>query len=373
MRKKIYLYLIVLCCIFIFPIVVRAEEYNYQFVDYHFIMQDDVGNNIEGLHFKLYDDSKLFQFDSKYDEEDNYYYFDFYTDDKDISTSIPQEIRNFSGIDDNIPNGCDIFASNFDDIVGNYPSFSVGTKDCNYSNYYNYYTSSTYSVNRIIPLVLEEESKNIKKIVFGYLHYNIDFYNRYYKFILVNNESYKNKCEIEENIFQGQWFMDWYKYYWNDIRCRFFYNIGWMYRTDEILSSDYESESQLSYYNNEKLNNPDSQRVDGSLSFMRSAVYDYSDELWEQLNNGPIASSEMNYDNSSVLLDGTFDLNKASIIRLNNNSITNDDNDNSNNKSDNIISNLSNPKTWNSGIIILIISMIVIIGSSYVLIKIKNN
>ena len=357
MRKKIYLYLIILCCIFIFPTVVRADEYNYQYVDYHFVIQDDSGKNIEGLHFKLYDESKLFQFESKYNEEDNYYYFDVYTDDKDISASIPQEMRVFGNEYERISNSCDAFSSNFDDIVENYPSFSVGTKNCYYNN--TYYSSYTYSVNRIIPLVLEEESKNIKKIVFGYLHYNIDFQNRYYKFILVNNESYKNKCEIEEDSFFQ---------YWNDNRCRFFYNIGWggLYG---ILYIGY-SNSDYSYHN-EDLNNPDNQKIDSSLSFIRNTVYDYSDELWEQLNNGPIASSEIHYDNSSVLLDGTLDLNKASIIRLNNNSITNDDNDNSNNKSDNIINNITNPKTWNSGIIVLIISMIMVIGSGMFIIKKK--
>ena len=299
MQKNIYLYLVVLCCMFIFPTVVKAEEYNYQYIDYHFIMQDDAGKNIKGLHFKLYDESKLFQFESKYNEEDNYYYFDIYTDDKDISASIPQEIRNFNGVDNSIPNSCDIFASNFDDIVENYPSFSVGTKNCDYYSYYDDYLSSTYSVNKIIPLVLEEESKNIKKIIFGYIHYNIDFEDRYYKFILVNNESYKNKCEIEENVYQS-WYSDRYSYYWNDIRCRFFYDIGDWYATNKVISSYWSNSRLLSY--NEELNNSDSQRVDGSLSFMRNTFYDYSDELWEQLNSGPIASSEI--DNTDNDLDG---------------------------------------------------------------------
>jgi len=293
MQKNIYLYLVVLCCMFIFPTVVKASEYNYQYVDYHFIMQDDAGKNIKGLHFKLYDESKLFQFESKYNEEDNYYYFDVYTEDKDISSSIPQEIKEFSGVDNSIPNSCDTFASNFDNIVKKYPSFSVGTKDCYYNSSFDYYGSSTYSVNRIIPLVLEEESRNIKKIVFGYIHYNIDFSDRYYKFILVNSESYKNKCEIEEKKSPDS---DYYYYYWNDIRCRFFYNIGWEYEKNVFLSTAYRN-SLLSYYN-EKLNNSDYQRIDGSFSFMRNAMYDYSDELWEELNSGPIASSEMQYDNS---------------------------------------------------------------------------
>ena len=312
MKKKFYLFLlVVLCCIFTFPTVVKADEYNYQYVDYHFTMQDEAGENIEGLHFKLYDESKLFQFESKYNEEDNYYYFDVYTDDKDISASIPQGIKEFSGAYDSIPNSCDTFASNFDNIVGNYPSFSVGTKHCYYNSSFDYYGSSTYSVNRIIPLVLEEESRNIKKIVFGYIHYNIDFGNRYYKFILVNSESYKNKCEIEEQFSQS-WYGDSYSYYWNDIRCRFFYNIGWEYKRD--LSLSVLAYSDLSFFN-EELNNPDYQRIDGSLSFMRNAMYDYSDELWEELNSGPIASSEIQYDNS----DNDLSSPKTIIFNTNNN------------------------------------------------------
>lgn len=38
--------------------------------------------------------------------------------------------------------------------------------------------------------------------------------------------------------------------------------------------------------------------ISSNISFMRNAIYDYSDELWEELNSGPIASSEMQYDNT---------------------------------------------------------------------------
>ena len=359
MQKKSYLYFVVVLCMLTFPTVVKAAEYSYQYVDYHFIMQDDAGKNIEGLHFKLYDESKLFQFESEYNEEEDYYYFDVYTDDIDISASIPQEIREFSG--PNRPNSCDIFASNFDAIVERYPDFSVGTKEC-----HDYrYDLSTYSVNKIIPLVLEEESRNVKKIVFGYLHFNISFLlnSRYYKFILVNNESYKNTCKIQENHIQG------YHYYWNDIRCRFFYDIVGS-KNDTGLYIFSKNDSILSDLN-EKLNNPDNHR-DGSFSFMRNTVYDYTDELWEQLNNGPIASSEMNYDDSSVVLgsDGIMDLIKPSIIKFNQKD--NDTGDNSNNEDDNI-NNIVNPKTWNNGIIILVISVLIVIGSSLIIINRKNS
>ena len=353
--------MVLLFCIFTFPTVVKASEYSYQYVDYHFVMQDGDGKNIEGLHFKLYDESKLFQFESEYNAEDDYYYFDVYTEDKDISASIPQEIRAFSGADWNrsTQDCCDIFVSNFEDVVERNPSFSIGTKSCYYDTD-GYYGYSTYSVNRIIPLVLEEKSRNIKKIVFGYVHYNIDFGTRYYKFILVNNESYKNKCQIEENASKYS-----YSYYWNDIRCRFFYDIGWSFETNLYLSNGYYN--VLSLYN-EKLNNPNSQRVDGSLSFMRNTVYEYSDELWEQLNNGPIASSEISYDDSIVILNstGSGDLSTPSVIQFNKAKDTKDE-------EKNIVDVITNPKTWNNGVIILVISMMIIIGSGFVLIKRKSN
>ena len=45
-----------------------------------------------------------------------------------------------------------------------------------------------------------------------------------------------------------------------------------------------------------------------NTKFIRNSSLDYSDELWEELNNGPIASSEMQYDNSDT------DLSKPKII-----------------------------------------------------------
>ena len=262
-----------------------------------------------------------------------------------------------------MPNSCDVLKSNFDDIVGRYPSFSVGTKECLYDTYYNMY-ESTYSVNKIVPLVLEEESKNIKKIIFGYLHYNIYYANqasRYYKFILVNNESYKTKCEIEEQIQENWWSIDYYLYYLNDNRCHFFY----------VLDSTVIYFTPLPNYN-EMLNNPNNQRVDGSLSFMRNAVYEYNDELWEELNNGPIASSEMSFDNSSVVIDSSdsgANISTPSIIRLKNK--TNDSTNN--NEDNNIINVITNPQTGIKGLLVLIISLITVIGTSLIIITKKNN
>ena len=160
-----------------------------------------------------------------------------------------------------------------------------------------------------------------------------------------------------------------HNYYWNDIRCRFFYNI-YEYYTDKYINELYYYHSMLSYYN-EELNNSDNQRVDGSLSFMRNAVYEYNDELWEELNNGPIASSEMSFDNSSVVIDSSDsvanNLNTPSIIQLNNK--TNDSTNN--NEDNNIINVITNPQTGIKGLLVLIISLITVIGTSLIVITKK--
>ncbi len=110
------------------------------------------------------------------------------------------------------------------------------------------------------------------------------------------------------------------------------------------------------------------------IEFTRNAVYDYTDELWEELNNRSIASSEMNFDNSSVIIgtSGVIDLSKPSVIQFNmkNNTINSEEDENDNNES--VIEKITNPKTWNNGVVILVISMIVIIGSSMLIIKKRN-
>ena len=85
-----------------------------------------------------------------------------------------------------------------------------------------------------------------------------------------------------------------------------------------------------------------------NVEFMRKAVYDYSDELWEELNNGPIASSEMNLNNSSVVMNGNglIDLSSPSILKFNNvNSNTTNQNGNNDEGNKSIIDVVTNPKT----------------------------
>ena len=101
---------------------------------------------------------------------------------------------------------------------------------------------------------------------------------------------------------------------------------------------------------------------------MKNVVFNYSNELWEELNNEPIASSEMSLDDSSVVIggNGENDLTRPSVIRFSKKSNTDQD---TNQKEETIVDVITNPKTWNNGVIILVISMIIIIGSGVVLIR----
>ena len=346
MRNKICLYFVVLFCIFIFPTVVKAEEYSYQYVDYRFKVEDVNGDSVEGLDFQLYDESGFFYFESKYNEEDKYYYFDVFNDNQDISSVFPSELINFNMPKSGNEDRCSYYTGVFSNIVNSIPKYSVSSNYCSFRmNGFSHYYYFNYSSNSITPMILEEKNLNIKKIVFGQLHYHYgDDSGLVFKFFIVNNDFLSNNCHK---------FNDYYRYWEDEIKCDFYYN-GHDY--------NYDIETNSKIY---------TRWLDDNILFMRNAVYDYSDELWEQLNSEPIASSEMTFDDSSVInINNNNYLSKPSIIQLSKkNVISNDNKNEDSNNNTNIVNIITNPKTWNNGIVVLVISMIVVIGSSYLFIR----
>ena len=336
MKKNIILLVLmfVLCVGLFMPCSVFAREdriYNNIGINYRFSVQDENGNDVKDLKFRLYDKTGSLSFESEYDEDKNEYVFNeneffykhvdsfFYERLSPIVSENEADFRDYVNYGDILSNIVD--EQSFRTFLENYNLsgkcvLGGGIKD--YFNYYDY-----------VPLILEDNIGN-KKILLASLN----------NFFLKYNHS------------EGYYYVGVYLY--NNLLL-----------SDDVLDL---IAGVYGYYSYEE-----------NVEFMRSAVYDYSDELWEQLNNGPIASSEMNYDDSSVVLDGqNLDLTKASILRFNkkDNVIKDDDsksNDIDSNKSDNIINKITNPKTWNNGVVILVISMIIIIGSSFILIKRKNN
>ena len=335
MKKNIIMLVLmfVLCVGFLIPSSVFAREnriFNNIGIDYRFSVQDENGNDVKDLKFRLYDKTGSLSFESEYDEDKNEYVFnenEFFYKHVDnfhyerlspIVWEYEADFRDYVNYGDILSNIVD--EQSFRTFLENYNlsgKYELGGGVTDYFNYYDY-----------VPLILEDNIGN-KKILLASLN---NFFLKY-----DHSECY--------------------------------YYVG-VYLYNNLLLSDDVLDliaGVYGYYSYEE-----------NVEFMRSAVYDYSDELWEQLNNGPIASSEMNYDNSSVVMDsnGIADLNKASVIRFNKKDNIVKDNNNSNdtdsNKTDNIINKITNPKTWNNGILLLIISMIVVVGGGFVLIRKRN-
>ena len=257
MKKKcLFIILLVVCIGFLIPTMVYATNgISKQFVDYKFFVKDENGKIVEGLHFTLHDKDNNFNYTSQYNSEEEYYYFQFESD-EDISLVFPNELININyeyNYSYSNNTNSDFIRNDFNNKVRATNKFIVG--ETSFARWNKAFLTSYAS----IPMILEESSINYKKIIFGSLHLSIlgSYSSSYfeYQFSLSNNNINNNiVCEKIEDLWCD---------YWNDERCNYLINIS-----------------------------------ESSKSFMRNAMYDYSDELWEELNSGPIASSEMQYDNS---------------------------------------------------------------------------
>ena len=261
-KKSLIILLFIMCIGYFMPTEVFARDYNVWnnvHIDYRF-KTDEMDKNEK---FKLYDSSSSLYFESSYDFESNLYYFN--ENEEGFDTDI-------SGFEDSLWHGRNEFGENeFRQYVGNFSKLSMIEDDVAMEQFINENKYHGHCENRwgryhcnyytYIPMILEEISSNananpIKKIVFAsinvtsliyYMHY--DYTEYYVRLFLVNNVANINS----DGVGLGDSFSD-------------------------------------------------------NVEFIRNAMYDYSDELWEELNSGSIASSEMQYDNSD------YDLSSPKLI-----------------------------------------------------------
>jgi len=280
MKKKFLLILLFLCISVFMPRKVFAitnNIYNNRFIDYRFSIKDNQGNSIEGLHFKLYDQQHQFSFESNYNSEEKYYYFKFNSD-NDISTLFPNNLRSFYVEGYSWPvTKCNIIQNDFKDIV-DIVDYSLGSAYCwDRSEYWGGNAQEFFfSASKAVPLIIEGVDIDYKKIVFGTVHYSLNTYN-------LNQDEYTD-----------------------------FYTLYDFYLVNNNVDYNLPDDYLFNYWGNFNYSKYTSMypKVDENASFMRNAMYDYSDELWEELNSGPIASSEMQYDNSDT------ELNSPKVITL---------------------------------------------------------
>jgi len=331
MKKKNLLIILLMSIGFLIPTGVFADDassiekksYYSLKVDYNFALSNEY-NDAGNKKFTLYDKNRSLVFNSNYDNKGNYYYFNVMSN-EDFSNIMPDFYSEIMNAFDRDRVG-QIMTDNNLQIGSSKMGICGNGVSCEYK--------AEVWGHKVIPFILEEidlsTNKTFKKIVF-------------FTFEIYLTIDYGHNWNSDTN----------------------FYDINYIMSNSNLYFTNYN----INYFSNLD------ESVKDNVLFMRNAVYDYSDELWEELNNGPIASSEMNYDNSSVVMDsnGIADLNKASVIRFNmkDNIIndTNNSNDNNSNKNNNIIDKITNPKTWSNGITILFISMLVIGLSSFFIIK----
>ena len=382
MKMKIMITLLIIICVSLFvPSEVLAKNirsfYNTN-IDYRFFVDED---NVGNLKFKLYDKTGSLSYDSEYDSTTKSYRFfvdenDYRVGDKNLDGDVyynslcPYDWDAFeSGIRNYIPYSSELQNLNTFNDVKNFletnklnnkwkkqPTFNFSSPISEYGKDYDNGLGNIYEFNiySYIPMILEVFDHNdnsiLKKIVFASIN----------------------------------------------IRCSSFYNMDYPYYDDNSYDDYYIG---ISLVNNTSHWNNDKQYIFGNsflenVNFMRKTILDYSDELWEELNNGPIASSEISsnnqasanykYVNQSIgtgeqnvpeetLDDYANSLPVLSFRKTDSTNNTSSNNEDNNHNDDNkIVDIVTNPKTWNSGVIVLIISMILIISTCYLLIRRKG-
>lgn len=326
MKKNVLLIVFAILCVgfFIPKDAMALAVGNNVVIDYRFFIEENE-NNEGKLKFKIHDAGNDLLLNSKYDTSKKQYYFEY------DEISFRKECSNFCNYAvDNmlleynyrsyVPFQSAL-TTNFNDIN----DFNDFVQEKGLSTHY-YFFGIYYYFYHYVPLILEEETTHEKRIVFAAFTYIRWYGYNLTQLLLVNN-------------------------------------------TQRISNDDLFSK------NNSFIDN---------VSFIRRTSLDYSDELWEELNNGPISSPEIynninspsyNYLNKSVNSD-QYNLPEESladyasslpVFRLKSSLPDNEENDNNS-----VISKIINPKTWTNGIVILVISLTVIISGMFVLIRKRN-
>ena len=381
MKKKKLLIFIFLMCIGIFmPTRVLAKNawsvYNTN-IDYQFFV-DEEENNQGNLKFKLYDKTGSLSYESEYDsatksyhffvDENNYgIYYEIQNDGIYYNAMFINNVDNvFDGIKDYIPYSDELQNLNtFNDLKNFLEDTRLNSRWKNYGVYFTEPPTDKYG----------NDDNNEGPGLGDLYEFNIYTYIPMVLDVVDNNDNSILKKIVFASI---------------NIRCEAFYNMDNPYYRNTGYDKYYIG---ISLINNTNHWNDENQYIFGSaflenVDFMRKTILDYSDELWEELNNGPIASREINtnnigYNNLNYLnqrisngernvSEETLEDYATSLPVLNFRKSNNTNND-GNNNTNSIVDIITNPKTWNNGMIILVISMIVIIGSGIFIIHKKGS
>jgi len=237
MNKKIILFLVVICIGLFIPKEVFAVRDDYDDYRHNIRMSEefyiDVNYEFDDLNenasYVLYDDSKYFYFQSQYDNANNKVFF---------YENSNRSFNNYSSLYTDLSEMKFFDTNDFSNVLSRYPDYKLNT----YTGYGGSYGTFWSSV-KVVPMILENKNNsNDKKIVFATIH---------------------NSFHVNDT-------------YW----------VGYVH---DCYKSGYYEFSLLNKNYSDLLNNHNSDNI----NFMKNTSYNYSDELWNELNSSNIASSEV--------------------------------------------------------------------------------
>ncbi len=328
-KKNYYLILLLLVGLFIPKDTFAADLHYVKYIDYRFFVEDKDKNDVEGLQFKIHDINNTISFESKYDSENKTYNI------IDISSNIYLNQENVVNLP-KLPN--DIFSK---EIATEFENF-------NSNDYNEWYEKMEYLIEKYpsidyyqgtmeitIPMILEETSGKydnpIKKVIFGKVLIYYFGSGRFFTELYVFN----NDCTMLSQV-------PMYDEYQKD-----------MFKQNFIQYA----------------------------GITRKNAYDYSDEVLSKFSNGNFASPEINSNNYQNRCSNRIASAEIASEEINAN-LTKEGREEETladyceclplftQERKEIIT--INPATWNTGFVVLLLSMILVTGSSFVLIKKKS-
>lgn len=362
MKKKRLLFLLLIIFVSLFmPTEVFAKDiyssYNTN-IDYQFFVDED-NENAGNLKFKLYDKTGELSFESEYDSSLKKYFifvndqnFNFIERDYNgiyynMIPWRPSDLYIEPGIREYVP-----YFDQFNRVM----DFDEMKSFLNQNNLY-YKWKSSYSW-------IDDYSSD------GGYDYEFNVYT--YLPMILEVKSDDNDLLMKKIVLASV-----------NIRCDYFKDPLDAYSYMDVFYITISLINNTSYWNQEN------QYIFGSnflenVDFMRKTVLDYTDELWEELNNGPIASTEISNNNKASanyryvnqsISTGKRNVPEETIEDYADSlpvfSFKKTDSIDEKEHNPNVADVIMNPKTWNNGVIILVISIIVIIGSSIFIIRKK--
>ena len=242
MRKKCLFILLVIMCIGLFmpnEVFARNNSRDYgDIVDRNIVKREIysinldyiVDNAMDKSVYKLYDETGFFNFISSYDSDRKKVIF---------YENSNRSFKSYSSLYTDLTDMKYFDSEEFSEILLKYPDYGLNT----YSGY-GASRGTFCSLVKIVPMILENENNsNDKKIIFATIH---------------------NSFHVDD--------------------------IYWVDKIHDCYASGYY---EFTLTNNENFNIGNNAQRD-NVSFMKNTSYNYSDKLWNELNNMKISSSEIN-------------------------------------------------------------------------------